>query len=96
MRARPRRLSAAGAMLATTVPRKPPSPSPGRDPVEALNAEGVEAWRQVLGLTQADAAARIGVSRRMWQYYAKLAPSEVPLTVRLACVAVARVPGVEE
>lgn len=75
--------------------RKPPAPSPGRDPVEALYAEGVEAWRQVLGLTQGAAAARIGVSRRMWQYYARLAPREIPRTVRLACVAVARVPDIE-
>ena len=45
----------------------------------------LRAWREALGLSQADAAAALGVSPRMWRYY-EAAEHLLPKTVRLACV----------
>jgi len=45
----------------------------------------LRAWREARGLSQADAAAALGVSPRMWRYY-ETAEHLLPKTVRLACV----------
>jgi transcriptional regulator with XRE-family HTH domain len=46
-------------------------------------------WRRSLGLSQVEAADRLGLKRRMVQYYETGVrdgrPVEVPLSVRLAC-----------
>ena len=50
-------------------------------------------WRKGLGLSQKDAAEALGLKRRMIQYYEKGErdgePVTVPLSVRLACWALA-------
>jgi transcriptional regulator with XRE-family HTH domain len=49
-------------------------------------------WRKTLNLSQKDAAASLGLKRRMIQYYEKGERDGdrvlIPLTVRLACFAV--------
>lgn len=63
----------------------------GADPV--MTPEAFRRWREQLGLTQAEAADRLGLKRRMVQYYEAGTrggrPVEIPLTVRLACYALA-------
>jgi transcriptional regulator with XRE-family HTH domain len=49
-------------------------------------------WRKSLGFSQKEAAERLGLKRRMIQYYEKGErdgePVKVPLSVRLACYAI--------
>jgi len=49
-------------------------------------------WRKALGFAQKDAAQRLGLNKRMIQYYEKGERDgkkvEIPLYVRLACYAV--------
>jgi len=47
-------------------------------------AAWLKAWRDAHGMTQAEAAAALGVSPRMWRYY-EAGTHLVPKTVRLAC-----------
>ncbi|MCV0424309.1 MAG: helix-turn-helix domain-containing protein [Roseibium sp.] len=48
-------------------------------------------WRRQLGLKQKDAADRLGLKKRMIQYYEKGnrdgRPVEIPKSIRLACYA---------
>ncbi|WP_420333446.1 helix-turn-helix domain-containing protein [Roseibium sp.] len=48
-------------------------------------------WRRALGLKQKDAAERLGLKKRMIQYYEKGnrdgRPVEIPKSIRLACYA---------
>lgn len=48
-------------------------------------------WRRTLGLKQKDAAERLGLKKRMIQYYEKGnrdgRPVEIPKSIRLACYA---------
>lgn len=66
------------------------------DPV--MTPESFRHWRKSLGLRQKDAAERLGLKKRMIQYYesggrdGKLV--EIPRAVRLACWALSR--GVED
>lgn len=57
-----------------------------------MTPERLKAWRRTLGLTQAEAAQRLGLRRRVLQYYESGIrngqPVAIPLTVRLACWAV--------
>jgi len=57
-----------------------------------------KAWRKSLDLKQKDAAERLGLKKRMIQYYEtgkrEGKPVEIPKTVRLACYALAH--GVED
>jgi transcriptional regulator with XRE-family HTH domain len=59
-----------------------------------MSAEAFREWRKGLGLTQAEAADRLGLGRRVVQYYETGRrdgrPVEVPHTVRLACWALAQ------
>lgn len=56
-----------------------------------MTAEGFRAWRKDLGLKQKDAAERLGLKKRMIQYYEKGNRDgkavTIPKTVRLACYA---------
>ncbi|MGH2342061.1 helix-turn-helix domain-containing protein [Segnochrobactraceae bacterium EtOH-i3] len=69
----------------------PQSETPGADP-EAMTPEAFRTWRKELGLKQKEAAERLGLKKRMIQYYEKGRRDgkavEIPLTVRLACYAV--------
>lgn len=51
-------------------------------------------WRKTLKLSQKDAAAALGLKRRVIQYYEKGErdgePVEIPKAVRLACFALAQ------
>ena len=53
--------------------------------------ERFKAWRKSLGMSQKEAAAALGLKRRIVQYYEKGVRDgteiEVPKTVRLACYA---------
>lgn len=55
-------------------------------------------WRKSLGLSQKDAAHKLGLKRRVVQYYEKGERDgkavEIPLSVRLACYALSA--GVED
>lgn len=59
-----------------------------------MSPEGFRRWRKALGFSQDEAAARLGLGSRMVQYYERGerdgATVEIPLTVRLACAALAR------
>ncbi len=48
-------------------------------------ADWLREWRKGRGMTQAEAAAGLGVSPRMWRYY-EAGMHLLPKTVRLACV----------
>jgi predicted transcriptional regulator len=48
-------------------------------------AAWLKKWRTEHRLTQADAAAALGVSPRMWRYY-EAGTHLLPKTVRLACI----------
>ena len=57
-----------------------------------MQAEDFRAWRKALGWKQKDAAERLGLKKRVIQYYEKGdrdgKPVEIPKTVELACLAV--------
>ncbi|MEO0497100.1 MAG: helix-turn-helix transcriptional regulator [Pseudomonadota bacterium] len=59
-----------------------------------VTPEEFRAWRKGLGLGQKEAAERLGLRKRMIQYYEKGERDgktvEVPLTVSLACFAVTK------
>lgn len=54
-----------------------------------MTPQAFRAWRRSLGLKQREAAERLGLKRRMVQYYERGdrngRPVEIPLSVRLAC-----------
>lgn len=56
-----------------------------------MSAEAFRRWRKSLGLSQKEAAAALGLKRRIVQYYEKGErdgdPVDIPKTVRLACAA---------
>ena len=56
-----------------------------------MTPDGFRAWRKELGLKQKDAAERLGLKKRMIQYYEKGDRDgkavTIPKTVRLACYA---------
>lgn len=56
-----------------------------------MTPEQFRYWRRALGLKQKDAAERLGLKKRMIQYYEKGnrdgRPVEIPKYVRLACYA---------
>ncbi len=63
------------------------------DEEQVMAPEQFRAWRKGLGLKQRDAADRLGLKKRMIQYYEKGKrdgkPVVIPKTVRLACAALA-------
>lgn len=63
-----------------------------------MTPEKFRAWRKSLGLKQREASEKLGLKKRMIQYYETGErdghPVEIPLTVRLACYALSR--GVED
>lgn len=63
-----------------------------------MESSDFKKWRKALDLSQKDAAHALGLKRRMIQYYEKGERDgdkvKIPLTVRLACYAVAE--GVED
>ena len=58
-----------------------------------MDSERFRAWRRALGLRQKEAADRLGLKKRMIQYYEKGDRDgkrvEIPRTVELACFALA-------
>ncbi|NRG17713.1 helix-turn-helix transcriptional regulator [Rhizobiales bacterium] len=56
-----------------------------------MGPDQFRAWRKALGLKQKDAAERLGLKKRMIQYYEKGdrngRPVEIPKAIRLACYA---------
>ena len=56
-----------------------------------MSPEQFRDWRRSLGLKQKDAADRLGLKKRMIQYYEKGKrdgrPVEIPKSIRLACYA---------
>ena len=65
--------------------------------VETMTPDAFKAWRKSLGLKQKDAADKLGLKKRVIQYYEKGARDgkdiEIPKTVELACFALSM--GVE-
>jgi|APFEC2959095171_1045051.scaffolds.fasta_scaffold05081_2 transcriptional regulator with XRE-family HTH domain len=63
------------------------------DEEQVMAPEQFRAWRKALGLKQRDAADRLGLKKRMIQYYEKGKRDGksvvIPKTVRLACAALA-------
>jgi len=59
-----------------------------------MQPEQFKRWRKRLGLRQKDAAERLGLKKRIIQYYEKGDRDgrkvEIPKTVRLACYAVSQ------
>jgi len=59
-----------------------------------MEAADFKKWRKALRLSQKDAAHRLGLKRRMIQYYEKGERDGekvvIPLAVRLACYAIAQ------
>ena len=59
-----------------------------------MDAVDFKKWRKALRLSQKDAAHRLGLKRRMIQYYEKGERDGekvvIPLAVRLACYAIAQ------
>lgn len=64
------------------------------DDEQVMAPEQFRAWRKGLGLKQRDAAERLGLKKRMIQYYEKGKRDGkavvIPKTVRLACAALAQ------
>jgi transcriptional regulator with XRE-family HTH domain len=64
------------------------------DETQLMTPEQFRTWRKGLGLKQRDAAERLGLKKRMIQYYEKGKRDGkevvIPKTVRLACAALAR------
>lgn len=65
---------------------------PSRTPT--MTPDQFRDWRRALGLKQKDAAERLGLKKRMIQYYEKGhrdgRPVEIPKAVRLACFALSQ------
>ena len=63
-----------------------------------MKALSFKKWRKSLGLSQKDAAHKLGLKRRVVQYYEKGERDgkkvEIPLSIRLACYALSN--GVED
>lgn len=63
------------------------------DDEQVMAPEQFRTWRKALGLKQRDAADRLGLKKRMIQYYEKGKRDGkaviIPKTVRLACAALA-------
>ncbi|MEO0636759.1 MAG: helix-turn-helix transcriptional regulator [Pseudomonadota bacterium] len=59
-----------------------------------MTPDEFKAWRKGMGLRQKEAADRLGLRKRMIQYYEKGEREgkavEIPLTVELACFAVSK------
>ena len=59
-----------------------------------MTPEQFKAWRQALGLKQKDAAEKLGLKKRMIQYYEKGDRDgkrvAIPKAVRLACYAISQ------
>ncbi|MXN63426.1 helix-turn-helix domain-containing protein [Stappia sp. GBMRC 2046] len=59
-----------------------------------MSPDQFRAWRKGLGLKQKDAAERLGLKKRMIQYYEKGdrngRPVEIPKSIRLACYALTK------
>ena len=69
---------------------------PGKDdaPSKGMSPHAFKKWRKSLHLSQKEAAHALGLKRRILQYYEKGERDgeavEIPLTVRLACYALAQ------
>ncbi|MEP1465144.1 MAG: helix-turn-helix transcriptional regulator [Nitratireductor sp.] len=65
--------------------------SKSKDAVSGMTPQQFRHWRRALGLKQKDAADRLGLKKRMIQYYEKGnrdgRPVEIPKSIRLACYA---------
>ncbi|KZM48945.1 helix-turn-helix transcriptional regulator [Labrenzia sp. OB1] len=65
--------------------------SKSKNPVPGMTPQQFRLWRRTLGLKQKDAADRLGLKKRMIQYYEKGnrdgRPVEIPKSIRLACYA---------
>jgi transcriptional regulator with XRE-family HTH domain len=65
--------------------------SKSKDSVTGMTPQQFRHWRRALGLKQKDAADRLGLKKRMIQYYEKGnrdgRPVEIPKSIRLACYA---------
>lgn len=59
-----------------------------------MTPDQFRSWRRTLGLKQKDAADRLGLKKRMIQYYEKGnrdgRPVEIPKSIRLACFALSQ------
>jgi len=59
-----------------------------------MSPEQFRDWRRSLGLKQKDAAEKLGLKKRMIQYYEKGnrdgRPVEIPKSIRLACYALSK------
>ncbi len=68
------------------------NPDPPRARHQTMTSDQFRHWRKSLGLKQKDAADRLGLKKRMIQYYEKGdrdgRPVEIPKSVRLACFAI--------
>ncbi|TYC55866.1 helix-turn-helix transcriptional regulator [Rhodobacterales bacterium] len=62
-----------------------------KNAVPGMTPQQFRLWRRTLGLKQKDAADRLGLKKRMIQYYEKGnrdgRPVEIPKSIRLACYA---------
>ena len=65
--------------------------SKSKDTMPGMTPQQFRLWRRTLGLKQKDAADRLGLKKRMIQYYEKGnrdgRPVEIPKSIRLACYA---------
>ncbi|MEP3276585.1 MAG: helix-turn-helix transcriptional regulator [Stappiaceae bacterium] len=65
-----------------------------RESHSSMTSEQFRVWRKSLGLKQKDAADKLGLKKRMIQYYEKGDRDgravEIPKAVRLACYALSR------
>ena len=65
--------------------------SRSKDAASGMTPQQFRHWRRALGLKQKDAADRLGLKKRMIQYYEKGnrdgRPVEIPKSIRLACYA---------
>jgi len=65
--------------------------SKSKNALQGMTPQQFRHWRRALGLKQKDAADRLGLKKRMIQYYEKGnrdgRPVEIPKSIRLACYA---------
>lgn len=75
-----------------TMPKHPLDAGGSGPRGDTMSPELFREWRKSLGLKQKDAAERLGLKKRMIQYYEKGdrngRPVEIPRSVRLACYAI--------